>query len=77
MARSSESGGPNGAHIHGTDVPMGEPSTASTADVTCWKDGQLMDSKRSSLGRLSIQIKSANRRITLPSVRALIFSDRR
>jgi hypothetical protein len=33
MARSFESWSLNGAHIHGTDVPVKEPSTASKAEV--------------------------------------------
>jgi len=33
MARSSESWGLNSAHIHGTDVPVEEPSTASNSEV--------------------------------------------
>jgi hypothetical protein len=27
-------GGPNSAHIHGTHVPVEEPSTASKADIS-------------------------------------------
>jgi hypothetical protein len=33
MARSSESWSLNSPHIHGTDVPVEEPSTASTTEV--------------------------------------------
>jgi hypothetical protein len=33
MARSFESWSLNGAHIHGTDVPVKEPSTASKTEV--------------------------------------------
>jgi hypothetical protein len=33
MARSSDHGSLNSAHIHGTDVPVEEPSTASNSEV--------------------------------------------
>src|SRR5450759_4314427 len=35
MFGSSESGGLNSTHIHGTHVPVEEPSTASAADIEC------------------------------------------
>jgi hypothetical protein len=35
MVGSFESWGLNSTHIHGTLVPVEEPSTASIADITC------------------------------------------